>query len=97
MTLRNRGAPPGFEPVAAPVMYAAMKRANWRSWFFRMKSATAAMSLDPSCFAVLLIKSRRRPRLRGRPGFLAGWPAQGGMDPESGGDDDPAELTVMSS
>jgi hypothetical protein len=31
----------------------------------------------PSCFAVLLIKSRRRPRPRGRPGFLAGWPAQG--------------------
>ena len=29
----------------------------------------------------LLIKSRRRPRLRGRPGFLAGWPAQG-MDRE---------------
>ena len=25
----------------------------------------------------LLIKSRQRPRLRGRPGFLAGWPAQG--------------------
>ena len=25
----------------------------------------------------LLIKSRRRPRLRGRHGFLAGWPAQG--------------------
>ena len=25
----------------------------------------------------LLIMSRRRPRLRGRPGFLAGWPAQG--------------------
>ena len=25
----------------------------------------------------LLIKFRRRPRLRGRPGFLAGWPAQG--------------------
>ena len=47
MTLRNRGAPSGFESVAAPVMFAAMKRANWRSWFFRMKSATAAMSLDP--------------------------------------------------
>jgi uncharacterized protein YbjT (DUF2867 family) len=30
-----------------------------------------------SCFAFLLIKSRRRPRLRERPGFLAGWPAQG--------------------
>jgi hypothetical protein len=29
----------------------------------------------------LLIKSRRRPRPRGRPGFLAGWPAQG-MDRE---------------
>ena len=29
----------------------------------------------------LLIKSRRRPRRRGRPGFLAGWPAQG-MDRE---------------
>ncbi len=25
----------------------------------------------------LLIKARRRPRLRGRPGFLAGWPARG--------------------
>src|SRR6476620_8199921 len=25
----------------------------------------------------LWIKSRRLPRLRGRPGFLAGWPAQG--------------------
>ena len=25
----------------------------------------------------LLIKSRRLPRPRGRPGFLAGWPAQG--------------------
>ena len=35
----------------------------------------------PSCFAVLLIKSRLRPRLRGRPGFLAGWPARG-MDRE---------------
>ena len=25
----------------------------------------------------LLIRSRRRPRLRGRPGFLVGWPARG--------------------
>jgi hypothetical protein len=38
-----------------------------------------------------LIMSRLLPRLRGRPGFLAGWPAQG-MTAKSGGDDDPAEL-----
>jgi hypothetical protein len=30
-----------------------------------------------TCFAVLLIMFRLRPRLRGRPGLLAGWPAQG--------------------
>ena len=35
----------------------------------------------PRVSRFLLIKSRRRPRLRGRPGFLAGWPARG-MDPE---------------
>jgi 2-oxo-3-hexenedioate decarboxylase len=33
--------------------------------------------LIPRVSQFLLIKSRRRPRLRGRPGFLAGWPAQG--------------------
>ena len=35
----------------------------------------------PRVSQFLLIKSRRRPRRRGRPGFLAGWPAQG-MDRE---------------
>jgi hypothetical protein len=35
----------------------------------------------PRVSQFLLLKSRRRPRLRGRPGFLAGWPAQG-MDRE---------------
>jgi putative transposase len=35
----------------------------------------------PRVSRFLLITFRRRPRLRGRPGFLAGWPAQG-MDPE---------------
>ena len=32
---------------------------------------------SPRVSQFLLIKSRRRPRRRGRPGFLAGWPAQG--------------------
>ena len=31
----------------------------------------------PRVSRFLLIRCRRRPRLRGRPGFLAGWPAQG--------------------
>jgi hypothetical protein len=31
----------------------------------------------PRVSQILLIKSRRLPRRRGRPGFLAGWPAQG--------------------
>ena len=33
--------------------------------------------LDPRVSQFLLIKSRQRPRPRGQPGFLAGWPAQG--------------------
>ena len=37
--------------------------------------------LTPRVSQFSLIMFRRRPRLRGRPGFLAGWPAQG-MDPE---------------
>ena len=32
---------------------------------------------SPRVSQFLLIMFRRRPRLRGRPGFLAGWPAQG--------------------
>ena len=32
---------------------------------------------DPRVSQFLWIMCRRRPRLRGRPGFLAGWPAQG--------------------
>ena len=45
----------------------------------RMSWADRALiaALTPRVSQFLLIKSRRRPRLRGRPGFLAGWPAQG--------------------
>jgi hypothetical protein len=35
------------------------------------------VDLRPRVSQFLSIMSRRRPRLRGRPGFLAGWPAQG--------------------
>ena len=56
---------------------------GWKPKVFLNVGAACSFSLwqTPRVSQFLLIKSRRRPRLRGRPGFLAGWPAQG-MDRE---------------
>jgi hypothetical protein len=58
----------------------------------RVASCASPLRSIRSCFAVLLIKSLRLPRRRGRLGFLARWPAQGPWAVKSGGDDDTAEL-----
>ena len=52
------------------------------SFFINPRSETAPVVyeyayLNPRVSQYLLIKPRRRPRPRGRLGFLAGWPAQG--------------------
>ena len=44
---------------------------------FRLHQELIRLRRRPRVSQFLLIKSRRRPRLRGRPGFLGGWPAQG--------------------
>jgi len=46
MTLRNRGEPAGFAKVAAPVMAAAMRRANGKD-LKRIKEILEARTYDP--------------------------------------------------
>jgi aconitate hydratase len=48
-------------------------------WFSKPGNGVSHPTPRVSQFSLIMF--RRRPRLRGRPGFLAGWPAQG-MDPE---------------
>ena len=43
----------------------------------QIDDASANDVMAPRVSQFLSIMSRRRPRRRGRPGFLAGWPAQG--------------------
>ena len=58
---------------------------TWRQFLAAQAQAILAVDfahvdtifLCPRVSQFLLIMCRRRPRLRGRPGFLAGWPAQG--------------------
>jgi hypothetical protein len=47
MTLRNRGEPSGFGRLAAPIMEAAMRRANRRD-LERLKSLLEQRSTDGS-------------------------------------------------
>jgi hypothetical protein len=66
--------------MGAPVVTIDHNAAQRRDALVGRLVGSVLGAVDLSCSRVsqfLLIMFRLRPRLRGRPGFLAGWPAQG--------------------